>query len=88
MTDKTITIKNAIDLNIVGENIQDIAEFAIEKHEFRNDTTLSAEVREEAIKRIRQALWKKIEEARARRQEWLRQMFTTADDILQDCVDE
>ena len=85
--EKTITIKNALDLNIVGENIHDIAEFTIEKYEFRNDTTLSADAREEAIKKIRDALWKRIEEMRARRQEWLRQMFATAESALEDCVD-
>ena len=90
MTDheKTITIKSAIDLNILGENIQDIAEFAVEKHEFRTDTTLPAELRREAIKSIREALWNRVEEMRARRQEWLRQMFSTADAVLQDCIDE
>ena len=48
--DEKIGLMNsAVDMEIVGDNISDIAEFTIEKHEFRNDNTLSSEVREEAV---------------------------------------
>ena len=90
MTDrqeKTITIRSAVDLNIVGENILDIAAFAIEKYEFQNDTDLSAEAREEAAKRIRDALWEKVKEMRAKRQKWLQQMFETADRVVKEFAD-
>ena len=40
--DKTISLKTAVDFDVVGENILDIADFAIEKHEFRHDCELSA----------------------------------------------
>ena len=91
MTDrqeKTITIRSAIDLNIVGENILDIAAFAIEKHEFQHETDLSPEGREEAAKRIRDALWEMVKEMRAKRQRWLQQMFETADRVVKEFVDE
>lgn len=91
MTDrreKTITIRSAIDLNIVGENILDIAAFAIEKHEFQNETDLSPEEREEAARRIRDALWEMVKRMRAKRQQWLQQMFETADQVVREFVDE
>ena len=91
MTDrqeKTITIRSAVDLNIVGENILDIAAFAIEKHEFQNETDLSPEEREEAARRIRDALWEMVKRMRAKRQQWLQQMFETADQVVREFVDE
>ena len=39
--ERLVTIKNSIDFGIVGDNIQDIADFTVEKYEFRNDTTLA-----------------------------------------------
>lgn len=86
--EKTITIRSAVDLNIVGENILDIAAFAIEKYEFQHDTDLSPEGRDEAARRIRDALWEKVKEMRAKRQQWLQQMFETADRTVQEFVDE
>lgn len=47
--DRSITLKTAVDLQVVGENILDVADFAIEKYEFEKDITLSDDVREEAI---------------------------------------
>ncbi|MDE2761434.1 MAG: hypothetical protein OXK74_01445 [Gemmatimonadota bacterium] len=41
--DRKLTLKTAVDLDVVGENILDIADFAIAKYEFRNDTKLSSE---------------------------------------------
>lgn len=91
MTDhqeKTITIRSAVDLNIVGENILDIAAFAIEKYQFQHDTDISPEGREEAARRIRDALWEKVKEMRAKRQQWLHQMFETADRVVKEFVEE
>lgn len=44
--EKILTVRYAVDFNIVGDNISDIAEFTVEKYEFKNDTTLSPETRE------------------------------------------
>ena len=37
-SDRTITLKKSLDTNILGENISDIVDFAVEKYEFRLDT--------------------------------------------------
>ena len=36
--ERLVTVKNAIDFSIVGDNILDIADFTVEKYEFRNDS--------------------------------------------------
>ncbi len=85
--DRSITLKKAVDLQVVGENILDVADFAIEKYEFENDTTLSEEVREAAIEQIRDDLWDLVKDFRARRKKWLRMMFDTADKAVNGVVD-
>ena len=85
--ERVITIKSSIDMNIVGENIADIVDFAIEKYEFRNDTTLAADLRENATASMRDALWAEVERMKALRKEWLQKMFDTADAALLESVD-
>ena len=85
---RAMTVKSAVDFNIVGDNILDIADFAIEKYEFRNDTTLSAEVREAAAAAIREALWTRIEELKLKRKQILAGFFELADETMQRVVDE
>ncbi len=84
--DRSITLKKAVDLQVVGENILDVADFAIEKYEFENDTTLSEELREAAIEQIRDDLWDLVKDFRARRKKWLQMMFDTADKAVQGAV--
>ena len=84
--ERLVTIKNAVDFGIVGDNISDIAEFTIEKHEFRHDSMLASEVREEAIERIRDVLWQKVEALKLRRQRVLEDMFSSAQATLEDIV--
>ncbi len=86
--ERTIPVKRSIDFNIVGDNILDIADFAVEKYEFRNETTLSAKVRVEALNRVREALWQRVEELKMRRQQILQGMFDLADDTVRQVVDE
>ena len=86
--EKTITIKRSVDLNIVGDNILDIADFTVEKYEFRNDTTLAPEVREAAITAIRQALWARVEELRLKRKQILAGMFELADETAKRVVED
>ena len=88
---KTIKVQGAVDMNIVGDNILDIAEFAIEKYEFRTETTLSAEAREAreaASTAIRAALWARIEELKLKRTQILAGLFRVADETMQQVVDE
>ena len=77
-------LKTAVDLDVVGENILDIADFAIEKYEYRNDTKLSPEEREEAAARIREALWKLVEAFKVRRKRVLQRMFDIADKAMEE----
>ena len=81
-------VRSAVDFNIVGENILDIADFTVEKYEFRTDSTLSPETREEAVEKIKDALWKKVEELRLQRKQILEQMFSLADETLNEVVDK
>lgn len=86
--DKLVTIKNSVDFSIVGDNILDIAEFTVEKYEFKNDTTLAPEVREEAVSRIKDVLWQKVEVMKLRRQKILEDMFNAAQSTLDDIVNK
>jgi hypothetical protein len=80
-------MRNAVDLSIVGDNILDIADFAIEKYEFTSGSTLSDEARKEAVEKIRDALWEMVNAFRNRRKEWRAKLFAAADDAVRDCVE-
>ncbi len=86
--ERAITVKSMVDFNIVGDNILDIADFAVEKYEFSNETRLSAKVRAEALNRVREALWRRVEELKMRRQQILQGMFDLADDTVRKVIDE
>lgn len=79
-------MRNAVDFAVVGDNILDIADFAIEKYEFTSGTTLSEEVREEAVERVRDALWEMVTAFRNRRKEWRKKLFDAADQVVRDAV--
>ena len=81
------TMRNAVDLSIVGDNILDIADFAIEKYEFTNGTTLSDEARTEAVEKVRDALWEMVNAFRARRKEWRARLFAAADEAVRECAE-
>ena len=51
-----IEVKEAVDYVIVGDNIEDITNFTLEKYEFTNDTVLSAEIRHAATTKIKTAV--------------------------------
>ena len=82
----TIQVKEAVDYVIVGDNIEDITNFTIEKYEFTNDTTLSAEVREAADTRIKKVLWQEIERLRVHRKMLLEKMFKDAEHTLNEVI--
>lgn len=86
--DKIGQVRSSVDFNVVGDNILDIADFTVEKYEFRTDSTLSPEMREEAVEKIREALWKKVEELRLRRKQILEMMFNLAEVTLNDVVEK
>ena len=84
--EKIRSVKSAVDLAIVGDNISDIAAFTVEKYEFKNDTTLSSEVREAGDARIKDVLWKRVEELKKRRMQILAEMFTLAETTLEEVL--
>lgn len=86
--DKIGQVRSSVDFNVVGDNILDIADFTVEKHEFRTDSTLSPEMREEAVEKIKEALWKKVEELRMRRKQILEMMFNLAEVTLNEVVEK
>ena len=86
--EKIGSIKSAVDLAIVGDNISDIAEFTLEKYEFKNDTTLSSEIREEGVAKVKDELWKRVEQLRKRRMQILAEMFTLAEKTLEGVINK
>ena len=82
----TIPVKRAINFDIVGENIRDIANFTIEKYEYKNDRTLSLQARETAIAAITNSLWRFVERLRKRRHKILEEMFSSADKALDEVI--
>ena len=86
--EKMGSVKSAVDLAIVGDNIGDIAAFTLEKHEFKNDTTLSSELREAGDARIKEVLWKRVEELKRRRMQILAEMFTLAETTLEEVINK
>ena len=86
--EKVGSIKSAIDLAIVGDNISDISAFTLEKYEFKNNSTLSSEVREEGDAKIKDVLWKRVEELKKRRMQILAEMFTLAETTLEKVINK
>lgn len=86
--EKILTVRYAVDFNIVGDNISDIAEFTVEKYEFKNDTTLSPEMREKALKEITDVLWRQVEQLKQQHRRVLAQMFDAAETALEEAVGE
>ena len=86
--EKILTVRYAVDFNIFGDNISDIAEFTVEKYEFKNDTTLSPELRDKAMKEITDVLWRQVEQLKQQHRRVLAQMFDAAESALEDVVGE
>ena len=86
--EKIGSVKSAVDLAIVGDNISDIADFTVEKYEFKNDTNLSSETREEGLVKIKETLWQRVEELRKRRMQILAEMFTLAEKTLEEVINK
>lgn len=80
-------IKDEIDFGIVKDNIIDIANYTIEKYEYREEVTLDERIRNEAIGELQAVLWKIAERLTACRQQVLRDMFETAEDTLNTIVE-
>ena len=86
--ERLLTIRNSIDFSIVADNVLEIAEFTVEKHEFRAGNTLPSDVRDKVIARIKDDLWQRIEAMKVRRQKLLEGIFRTAQEALDEVVDD
>ncbi len=86
--EKIGSMRSAVDMDIIGDNISDIAEFTIEKYEFKNDNTLSSEVRKNAVATIEEVLWQQVAELNLLRKQYLAGMFSLAEETLGDVVDQ
>ena len=85
--EKLAGIRVALDMELVGDNISDIAEFTVEKFEFRTASTLSAETREAAIVEIKSLLWQRVEQLKERRRQILADMFNAAEAKLGEVIE-
>ena len=81
-----IEVKEAVDYVIVGDNIEDITNFTLEKYEFANDTVLSGEIRRVATTKIKTVLWQEIERLRHHRKMLLEKMFRDAEKTLNEVI--
>ncbi len=91
MTDnnnRIITVKNSLDMDILGDNISDITDFALEKYEFQNDITLSSETKEAALKEAQTALWEMVEKLKLKRQQVLKAFFEKADETVNRVIND
>ena len=82
----TIPLRSSVDFDIVGDNIQHIAHFTVEKYEYQNDRTLSLKAREAAVAGITHSLWEHIERLKTRRKQLLKEMFESAEAVLEEVV--
>ena len=85
-TTSTIPMKSAVNFDVIGENIGDIANFTIEKYEYEHDRTLSLAEREAVVAAITNSLWQFVEGLKTRRKQILEQMFRTAEEALDEVV--
>ena len=80
-------LRGTIDFDVVGDNLKDIAGFTIEKYEYINECTLSKETREQALVRINDALWQRVEQLKRQRLLVLKEMFIAASRALDEVVE-
>lgn len=83
--DGGIRLQRSVDMDVLGENLSDIATYTIEKHEFTNPA-LSAGLREEAYTAITGVLWEEVERIMRRREEILAGMFQRAVATLEEVL--
>ena len=84
--ERILNVRHAVDFNIIGDNISDIAEFTVEKYEFKNDAALSPEQRDKAMKAITDVLWRQVEQLKQEHRRVLARMFDAATTALEEAV--
>lgn len=78
-------LRDPIDMAVIGDNITDVANYAIEKYEFVN-TRLADNVRSEAVSAISGLLWAEVERAIELRKQTRARLFQAAETKLREVV--
>ena len=81
-------LDDSFDIGMVADNVSDIANYAVEKHEFINQTTLPPELRSLALAHIKKVLGREIEELKRHRRELISRFFDGADDALMEVLEK
>lgn len=79
-------LQESINEKVLSDNLEDIAAYTVEKHEFLDESPLSPEQSEEAKEFVLAALWRTVKERRKRRLKLLERCFKHADEILHEVV--
>lgn len=79
-------VRESVDFSIVAGNIVGIADYVIEKHEFRSGQTLSPEMRSAVVEKIKEVLWHQAEGLKLKRMQILQEIFHDAEKALDEVV--
>lgn len=77
----------SLDMQLLGDNIGEVARYTIEKHEFAHEITLPEQLRSEVTVQIRDELWKMTEDLIRQRNTLLERFYAKAENILKEAVD-
>lgn len=78
-------LRDPLDMAVIGDNITDVANYAIEKYEFVNPR-LAENVRSEAVSAISGLLWTEVERAIELRKQTRARLFQAAEAKLEEVV--
>ncbi len=78
-------LRDPLDMAVIGDNITDVANYAIEKYEFVNPQ-LAENVRSEAVSAISGLLWTEVERAIELRKQTRARLFQAAEAKLEEVV--
>ena len=70
----------------MADNIVGIADYVIEKHEYRSGQTLSPEMRSAVVEKIKEVLWHQAEGLKLKRMQILQEIFNDAEKALDEVV--
>ena len=79
-------VKESVDFSIVADNIVGIADYVIEKHEYKSGQTLSPEMRSAVVEKIKEVLWHQAEGLKLKRMQILQEIFDDAEKALDEVV--
>jgi len=80
-------VRESVDFSIVADNIVGIADYVIEKYEYRSGQTLSPEMRSAVVEKIKEVLWHQAEGLKLKRMQILQEIFHDAEKALEEVVE-